>query len=113
MQGARSIRSGALVEIAWVLVQQRRQNSPTDQNVGSAVRVGSTDPLAITLCALNVAGRGRCLVDPCNEGGGADGDGICRGLDGQLVLQLRRKRSKVRIIDHIKVGEYPEGSLRL
>ena len=52
MKSPRLVRTGALVEIARILMQKRWQNSVADQASGNAVGEASSQPLAISFRTL-------------------------------------------------------------
>ena len=52
MKSPRLLRTGALVEIARILMQKRWQNSVADQASGNAIDKASSQPLAISFRTL-------------------------------------------------------------
>ena len=113
MNQARPPRARTLVEVARILVQQRSQNGVADHNVGEAISISSPKALTKTLCTLLVVGSISCLINPCEEDVAGDTDWIGGGSKREFILQLRRKRHGVLVIDNKKVGNNAQNSLLL
>src|SRR5690348_16035728 len=86
VESARLICARALVEVTWVLVQERWQDGAADHNVGNAVGRGSAKALAVTLQTLNVVGSVPGLVHTGKRGCCNDGNRIDGGLKCELEL---------------------------
>src|SRR5260370_21477638 len=55
IQHPRSLTPASLIEITWVLLQERRQYGSSDIRACNKVRVGIALALSITLCALSIS----------------------------------------------------------
>src|SRR5208282_2260587 len=95
--------SGALIEIARVLMQERGQNSVGKQAFGDAAGEVSTEPLAISLCILGPIGGVRGLIDagPCSLQ--TEESWMGETFVREMELHLGGKRLGVRVINHIYV----------
>src|SRR5258708_10173012 len=95
-------------------MQQRRQYRAADENVREAAGVGSTEALAVALCALNVVGFRRSrLINAGEYARSRYADDIRGSAKCELILQLRRERHKALVIDNIEVGNDSEDALLL
>src|ERR1700761_4368334 len=107
-------RAGALVEVARVLMQNGRQDGAADHDIGEAIGIGSSKALSITYCTLLIVRPSvRCLIDSCEDEVAGDADYIGSSSKSELVLQLRRKRYGVLVIDNIKIRNNAENALLL
>src|SRR5271156_4644128 len=62
VENARLICARALVEVARILVQERRQDGATDHDVAKAIRIDGAIALSVTDHSLAVVGRVSCLI---------------------------------------------------
>src|SRR5271170_4293774 len=85
-EGVKDTRLGfarALVEVAGILVQDGRQNSTADHDVGKEIRVAGAEALAVALCALLIVPLAGRLIQASQETRAEERDWIRRGPEGK------------------------------
>src|ERR1700722_5298090 len=94
-------------------MQKRGQHRVADHNVGGAVSIGGPEALTITFCTLLIVRSISRLPNSCK--GKVATDIYCVGSSSksELILQLRRKRHGVLVIDNKKVRNNAQNSLFL
>src|SRR5271166_41337 len=88
MLQARCCRSRALIEIARILMQNRREDSAADQNVAHSVRRFCAKTLAVSFGALYIVRAIRGLFDAGHECHSRYCNRISGDLHRELKLQL-------------------------
>ena len=86
MESARPRGPRALVEVARILVQKRRENSATDHDVGKAVGVSGAIALTEALPTLGVVGVITGLLGGSGYTYSNEGYRIVGDLGGELEL---------------------------
>src|ERR1700751_5230845 len=78
----------ALVDVAGILVQDGRQDSTADHDVGKEIRVAGAKALEVALCALLIVELVGRLIHAGQETRAEERDWIRRGPEGNPELQL-------------------------
>src|SRR5262249_27474383 len=109
---ARTRASSPLVEVAGVLMKNRRQNSAAKISANQHVSVSRAETFAVAFSALPIAAGcvGR-LVDPRQKAYAGDSHGIDYRPERQLELLLRKQRRSVGTVGHVEVGNKTEDAL--
>jgi len=109
MDAARS-----LVEVAWILVEEGRQNGSAHERAGGEVAEVGTEALAVAGGSLAVTAEGvGCLL---NAGGGSDQEKVARVLGvfpGEAELLRGGEGRSVPVIADKEVGKEAEETLGL
>ncbi len=103
--------SGALIEVAGILVKERGQHGAAKDDVASPTGIAGAEAFEVALGALDVGGGGGGLINAGDEGGGTDTDGVGGGAEGEGVLQLRRHGREAVIVGDVEVGNDTEDAL--
>src|SRR6266498_279111 len=98
-------RPSTLIVVARILSQQRWQDGASNQNVRKAVSSSSAHALAVAAPTLRVIRPIPSLIDGRKRTHSGDRKSVSRCLQRKVELQLRSKRRRIRIIDHIKVWD--------
>src|ERR1700685_84550 len=104
VEESRFLAPSAFIEIAWVLLKQRRQHRAPNKCAGKQIGVGSAVSLAISLRALAVPAIGVViLLETRDHSGDSERDRIDDRPPGphELLLLLPRTRAGVFISQHI------------
>jgi hypothetical protein len=104
IQNARAFAASALIEIAWILFQERGENGASDQGAANVVSVRSAIALCIALRALSVSAK--IVVGLLQAGSGGsqpEGDGVYDGLPCKLELLLGCERSGIGDVADIEI----------
>src|ERR1700677_1493031 len=94
-------------------MQKRGQHGAADHNIGEAVGICSPEALTKTLCTLLIVGSVSRLINTCEKNIARDTAYIGGSSKSELVLQLRRHRDGVLVIDNKKIGNNAQDSLFL
>ena len=109
IQHSRTHGAGSLVEIAWILFEERREDSASDKGAGDQVGVCCAIAFAVALRALTVPRKGvRGLLDAGDDAGYSEGDWIDRGFPGELEFLLARERSRMRDVADVEIRDNAE-----
>ena len=112
MKSPRLVRTGALVEIARILMQKRWQNSVADQASGNSIGKASSQPLAISFRALMPFARiVTSLLDACPRSRASEEERIGEAFVCQVKLHPRSKRLGMRFVGHKKIRYKAENAL--
>src|SRR5260370_15971321 len=114
IQPPRSLTPASLIEITWVLLQERRQYGSSDIRACNNVRVGSAVALSITLCALSISAEIVLrLLNSRNRSGHSEADRVHGSFPRKLALLLRAQRHCVAVVADIPIGNDAEHPLLL
>src|SRR6201996_7288977 len=109
MEETRLLGSGALIEVAGILVKHRRQYAAADHDIGESAGVGCAVTLAKSCEALPVVRAGAVsLIDSCEEGIRAEGGGIGSSVPCQPILQLGGHRNELAVVGDVKIRNEAE-----
>ena len=104
MKSPRLLRTGALVEIARILMQKRWQNGVADQASANGVGEASSQPLAISLRTLMPFARiVTSLLNASPRGRASEEKWIGEAFVCQVELHPRGERLGMRFVGHIKI----------
>src|SRR5579864_7645769 len=99
-------RTGALVVVAWILVQERGEDRVSQEVAAASVRKFCSTSLAVSRGALPVPGkRVRSLLDAGAETDADHGDRIESAPGGEQEFLLRSERRRVIRVAGIEVGD--------
>src|SRR5271165_2607189 len=113
MASPRLLCTVALLEIAWILMQERWQNSVAYQVFGNGVGEASPQPLAISLRILGPMRGVSALLDGGPPSHTGEESGLGEIFVSQVKLHLGAKRLGMRLVSHIKVRYETENALLL
>src|SRR5690348_18398913 len=114
IQEPRSLTTVSFVEIAGILLKERRQYGASDIRACNKVGVGCAVPLSITLRALSISAEIVLgLLNSRNSAGQSEGDRINGGLPGKLELLPRSQRKRMVLVTHIEIWDDAEHPLLL
>src|SRR5271157_2855249 len=114
VQNPRSSATGSLVEVAWILFEEGRQYSASDERTGNDVTVRCTEALRVAFCALPVCSElVRRLVNSGHEANPHKGERVDNRPPGKLELQLRRERSRIGDVADKEIWNEAEHTLLL
>src|SRR5690242_912383 len=94
--GAR--RAGSLIEVARILVQQRRQYGAPDHDVRETIGSNGPNPLSISAPTLAIIWSIRGLSGRRNQADSGGGDRIGRDLKGELKFHFRCERRCITVV---------------
>src|SRR6202522_1602934 len=101
-------------EVAWVLVQDRRENAVADDGAVESVEIGSSGALSI---AFNAPAESCVFVESFmlsgNDKCDPKGDWIGGGTEGKLHFLAARQRDGVSAIGNVEGGQDSESALLL
>src|SRR6202008_3834413 len=113
VEQARFIRTCSLVEITRILMQDGGKDGTPNHDIGQTICIGCAETLAIAFRPLLIVVEFGCLIKASHHGGAEKGNGVNRGLESQVKLQLRWKRYRVAVIDDVEVGDEAQDALLL
>src|SRR5262245_47067901 len=107
-----SLAACSLVEVAWILFENRRHDGAADKCSRENVGVSRSEALCVALRPLAIGMPAISgLVNSSQEADSGESDRIAGRLPGQLELVFRRERSRIGDVADIEVGNHPKDTL--
>jgi hypothetical protein len=107
-----SLAPASFVEVAWILLENRRHYRASDKRCGKNVGVTCAVALCISLCSLSVrAPTISGLVNPRQNPNPDKRDRVASRFPRKPKLVSRRERSGIRFVADVEVRDYPEHAL--
>ena len=113
MQSPRLLCAPALVVVAGILPQKRRQERTANHDVCKVVGVVCAQPLGVALHASNIFEASCHLSDSCKQPYSDFSKWVSGEFESEAVLQLRSKRCWMRIKHFEEIGDDAKTALLL